>query len=158
MISDNLLNPCECVGFEFDPTNVSVTQKEWLTKQVVSGVMTAAQIAKKYKLKRVRVVNWVFRHRKGRVTRSSQGRALALDREALLGLQEWLARRGQAAENTAEVEKHLKEAYQATRKRRRSDENVNGDDSKSKMSRVTMLKYLNYVKLNKVDELLDMVL
>lgn len=153
-------NPCGGVGVAFDPEMITATQREWLTKQIVNGTMTAAQVARRYKLKRVTLGNWAFRHRKGHTARSVQGRPRALDKEALLGLQTWLKQRDPVTNNSddlSDVKEKLKEAYRETRKRRRCNEDANEDGRDIKMCRGTMLNYLNCVKLNNIDELVSML-
>ena len=147
----------EAVGVDFDPAHISVTEKEWITKQVIDGKMTSAQVAQKYKIRRVRVVNWVHRYRSGHTTRSYQGRSRVLDKIALLGLQEWLQEHGSEgldAEKCSELRDYLNEAYRNTRKRRRSGETSNEDDKDVSMCRGTMINYINYVKNNKVHDMI----
>lgn len=156
-MSSNDLTPYETIGVYFDPSHLTATEKEWLTKQVIDGNMTSAQVALKYKIRRVRVANWVHRYRSGHTSRSFRGRSRALDKIALVGLQEWLEECGSEgfdAEKSSKLKEHLNEAYRDTRKRRRSGEINIEDDCDVKMCRGTMINYINYVKNNKIDEMI----
>lgn len=149
MMSSSDLTPYEAIGVDIDPAHITVTEKEWITKQVIDGKMTSAQVAQKYKIRRVRVGNWVHRYRSGHTTRSYQGRSRALDKTALLGLQEWLEEHGAEgldSEKCYELRKYLNEAYRDTRKRRRSGETSIEDDRGLSMCRGTMINYINCVK------------
>lgn len=128
----------------FDPDNITIHQRMWLTKQMVDGAMTPAFISKKYSVGRNRLKNWVYRYRQGAKRRSVQGRPRVLDCEALASVQEWMGDEDANAMDRDGLIDKLHEAYRAT-KRRRQDSIVdmsNGpEDEGEKMCHGTLFNY-----------------
>ena len=162
-------NPCEGEGFVFDPENVTIEQKEWLTKQMVSQSLTPAYIAKKYKLNRRNLINWSSRYRKGLKRRTQEGRPRVLDKCALVSLQNWLDEDETHVEDIQGLKRVINESYRAT-KRRYVEANDTGDSdgndnnegdgiddefSHLKLCKGSMFNYLYYAGTDKINDIIE---
>jgi hypothetical protein len=161
-------NPCEGEGVIFDSENVTVSQREWLTHQVVSKNITAAAVAKKYNLKGHVVYNWCSRHRRGLKRRTAEGRPRVLDKIALQSVQEWIEEASANVDDIPGLKRVLNEGYRDTKRRCvrkviNDDAEAHDSDSDSsddvfesaKMCKGTMFNYLHYAQTDEISRMVE---
>ena len=100
-----------------------------MTRQLVSGNISAAEIAKRNSLDRNRLKNWSYRYRKGLRRRTVQGRPWALDRTALEDVRSWLIEDDSNLTDIPSLKRHLNEGYRSTKRRYMHEPPSDGSDS-----------------------------
>lgn len=152
MSTDIIDDPCSAEGSRFDPMKPTITQRKWLTQQVIDGKMSAKEIKLKYGVSNYRVNNWVCQHRKGNKRRSVGGRPRALDHDSIKSITDWIHEDSSNSQDTKELKKKIEKGYEDSQMRL-----TEGKSSKN-ICNGTLINYLGLFQDDncfKIDEVLN---
>jgi hypothetical protein len=96
--------------------DVTCEQREWMVKAVIAKSTTAAQLAKRFPIRRGTIQVWKERWLKHRPFQRGIGRPRILDVEGLLSVRDYCRLNGPTA--TASLRRHIKACYVSTLQKR----------------------------------------